>query len=1001
MKEVGIMDRKEVFINYISKNKLKKITSIELANIIESAFKFSLNFDVWQISDPNIYSELRNKIILDKSFKKKDRKAYKLFLVLSKHYQIFLKTEYTIESGKKLINENDHESSKQNSLDCTTEEPTVREGINVKEIYDFFGDYELAQKFYQVFKFASKQIENLILDVRVSIIGAKINGERLRFYSDKGGTLKFIKLNLAYKMADASFNVEKIFKSVIDVNKYFLDHSDEITLNVKFDGIEDNKTIREGQSSYEEIAKEDYLNKIKPNEQVGRKSALRLDWDQFETALLIEAFWKIENKQENRTVVLNELSDNLRTRAVKRGIKIDETFRNINGMNIQLANIALSFFPDRSAIHRTAIFDTIANIYKNDRQKFNHILDEAHKQVNGINNNLRDSQERKNEAYSIAVSEVDFYSFIKETYYEKHKSDGKGDKASLHAKKCIDLVRRINKILVNNKYKLNSVYEINDTDEIFRVMSFMKHTLSGINEKEYKWYMYVLIRYKSFINQTNEQSHNNQTTHALLGDWESVSKSILSKNIISRQSCFLKPEKKQLYPDYANVLREYFSDGFAYGNLLRKRKFIKAYEEINGKTFNDSDDDYISKLATIGFESEEKIYLSSIIPEKLKSELVKFIENNLNKETSVIYFSVIYDLFIDKLPADFSYDMLVSYLKFEFADDYIFEKEYISKKGNIVNFKQDVINVFMNAGCPLNIEEIYSKLPNLSHSAIDSLINDRDFIVNYKGKSYFYINLFVVDDEQLNDVREFIADTIDKKDQLSGNELNTFIKDEIPELLELNPKITDLGLKNALKYFLDNEFSFKGDVISGTNKKIDVKELYHDFCRKREKFSFEELEAFRDSIHKRYIDYNAVFDISIRVNEKTYIRRDLIDFDVERIDNAILKYCRGKYVSYSDIINFIEFPTTQYPWNNYLLEGYLFCESKKFKVINASFNKEKPVGAIVRKQAFENFDDLIVDVIKEHKLFNKEKAFEYLQDNDFIFTKKFKNIDLLISKAKM
>lgn len=886
MKEVGIMDRKEVFINYISKNKLKKITSIELANIIESAFKFSLNFDVWQISDPNIYSELRNKIILDKSFKKKDRKAYKLFLVLSKHYQIFLKTEYTIESGKKLINENDHESSKQNSLDCTTEEPTVREGINVKEIYDFFGDYELAQKFYQVFKFASKQIENLILDVRVSIIGAKINGERLRFYSDKGGTLKFIKLNLAYKMADASFNVEKIFKSVIDVNKYFLDHSDEITLNVKFDGIEDNKTIREGQSSYEEIAKEDYLNKIKPNEQVGRKSALRLDWDQFETA-------------------------------------------------------------------------------------------------------------------SIAVSEVDFYSFIKETYYEKHKSDGKGDKASLHAKKCIDLVRRINKILVNNKYKLNSVYEINDTDEIFRVMSFMKHTLSGINEKEYKWYMYVLIRYKSFINQTNEQSHNNQTTHALLGDWESVSKSILSKNIISRQSCFLKPEKKQLYPDYANVLREYFSDGFAYGNLLRKRKFIKAYEEINGKTFNDSDDDYISKLATIGFESEEKIYLSSIIPEKLKSELVKFIENNLNKETSVIYFSVIYDLFIDKLPADFSYDMLVSYLKFEFADDYIFEKEYISKKGNIVNFKQDVINVFMNAGCPLNIEEIYSKLPNLSHSAIDSLINDRDFIVNYKGKSYFYINLFVVDDEQLNDVREFIADTIDKKDQLSGNELNTFIKDEIPELLELNPKITDLGLKNALKYFLDNEFSFKGDVISGTNKKIDVKELYHDFCRKREKFSFEELEAFRDSIHKRYIDYNAVFDISIRVNEKTYIRRDLIDFDVERIDNAILKYCRGKYVSYSDIINFIEFPTTQYPWNNYLLEGYLFCESKKFKVINASFNKEKPVGAIVRKQAFENFDDLIVDVIKEHKLFNKEKAFEYLQDNDFIFTKKFKNIDLLISKAKM
>ena len=55
---------------------------------------------------------------------------------------------------------------------------------------------------------------------------------------------------------------------------------------------------------------------------------------------------------------------------------------------------------------------------------------------------------------------------------------------------------------------------------------------------------------------------------------------------------------------------------------------------------------------------------------------------------------------------------------------------------------------------------------------------------------------------------------------------------------------------------------------------------------------------------------------------------------------------------------------------------------------------------ILKKDAFESFDDLLVEVIRDNKLFDKERAFEYLQENDFILTKKVKNIDYLINKAK-
>jgi len=457
-------------------------------------------------------------------------------------------------------------------------------------------------------------------------------------------------------------------------------------------------------------------------------------------------------------------------------------------------------------------------------------------------------------------------------------------------------------------------------------------------------------------------------------------------------------ERMNKYTDYVQVLREYFPDGFAYKNAIRKKKFIRAYEELNQKEFQDSEAQYKEKLKTVGFSSEEKIYLPFIVSDETRDDLNRYIERNL--ATSVIYYSIIYDTFKDKLNADFSEDMLKEYLKFMFADKFKFESDYIATKGStIVDFKQELVNVFANAGRPMNVEEIYSKLPNVAQSVIDEYLRDRDFVVNFRGKSYFHKDVFEIEDEQLELIKEYLNDTIRQKEQVTGSELFTFITENIPELLEANPDVLDLGFKNVLKLLLADEFNFKGDIISAYGKQIDVKALYQDFCRKRERFSFEELEAFRDSIKQTYIDYNGVFEVSVRVNEDTFIRRDLLNFDVLRIDEAILGFCPGKYVSYLDVINFHDFPDTGYPWNKYLLEGYLFINSRKFGTLNAAFNKKKPVGAIVKKYAFESFDDLLVDVIKDNKLFNKEKAFEYLQENDYILTRKVKNMDLLINQA--
>ena len=66
-------------------------------------------------------------------------------------------------------------------------------------------------------------------------------------------------------------------------------------------------------------------------------------WDKFEVALLVEAYLTIERDSTKKLDVLQELSNNLRKKASNEGMTIDDTFRNLNGMQWQLGFIKCAF----------------------------------------------------------------------------------------------------------------------------------------------------------------------------------------------------------------------------------------------------------------------------------------------------------------------------------------------------------------------------------------------------------------------------------------------------------------------------------------------------------------------------------------------------------------------------------------------------------------------------------------------------------------------------------
>lgn len=972
------MENKVSFINWISKNKLKNISPEDFSKLMENIFLRYLNVDIWDINNHNEFSSLRNKLLANSDFKKKDKKEYKLFNCNSKCYQNYLKCFY----------------SKNNSDAIRVDTPSAQQDNAVEFvddynlIFNFFDNKSYTDLFYLIYIYFKNHNSKFMLDVRSTIIGIKIENERLRIYSDKCGIVHFgkkIKVNVNLEDYNNK-TIGELYSYIDEINNYFETHSDEIMLKndddnygyvyhkafgfgtvmqkdqkyiiVKFDDYSEVKKIESGHHSFCFIDEEQYRSKEFKNSEdessLNKKNVTkRIEWDKYETALLIEAYFKIENKEDKRKEILLKLSNDLRRRATNSGLIIDETFRNMNGMNLQMSNLASVLHPEKYFMHKTSIFEDMVLMLKNNISEFEKVLAEAHNQID-----RKVSNDEKKDNYSISLNEVDFYTFVKEMLSQENLSDS--DKTLIDAKSVIDDLRKVNSYMSVDVFSINSPYVIEKMIDDFK-------SVGDLNIKDDSDACTNALKfYLKFLYTSNEIIDNDEDSS-----------------------------------DYYNVLLNSFADGYSYNNPLRKRKFISVYEEINNKKFIDNDDLYLRKLQKVGFLNEGKVYLTKMVPEPVFNEINEYLVKKIKNVNSVIYYTEMFDLFSDKLGPLFNLEMFKSYLKFVFSTQFVFCEEYICDYDSTFNLKQEVINVFVNKGRPLTIEEIYKALPYVSQDAVDETIHEEDFLVNIRGKSYFYKDVFMIDDNQLLRIENYISDTIATKDIVSGKELFDFTQKNIPEVLEINTGYTEQGLKNFLKMKLGTKFNFRGDVICKNDQVIDVRMLYKEFCEERENFTLEEIESFRDEINKSYIDWNCVFQNDIRVDEHHFVRKDLIDFDIDKIDKAIEFYYTGQYVPFDGIVSYLMFPPIGYIWNTYILESYLNLYSRKFKLVHASFNSEKPVGAIVSVNSkINDFDDLIKSIIKKEKLFDKEMLFAFLLENSFIKTKKIKNIEYLINEAK-
>lgn len=143
--------------------------------------------------------------------------------------------------------------------------------------------------------------------------------------------------------------------------------------------------------------------------------AIRIPWDKYETAILIDACIKVQNNILPKEIAVSEVSADLRRLAISRGYEIDDIFRNENGISMQMTIMSALLQNKPSGLHNASkLFSDIRDIYINDHNAYTQILAEAKAMINGsddlktlFNNYVQQKAGTKSEAIIFAIKRIE------------------------------------------------------------------------------------------------------------------------------------------------------------------------------------------------------------------------------------------------------------------------------------------------------------------------------------------------------------------------------------------------------------------------------------------------------------------------------------------------------------------------------------------------------------------------------------------------------------------
>lgn len=463
--------------------------------------------------------------------------------------------------------------------------------------------------------------------------------------------------------------------------------------------------------------------------------------------------------------------------------------------------------------------------------------------------------------------------------------------------------------------------------------------------------------------------------------------------------------EKQIKERYTAILAENFVDGFRPGKAIDRNRFRMYYSDMFGQELNEADEQLVHILLKVGTLRDERIFVKDETEQKdLLEEINDTILETFESGASCIYLDCLFAKFQEQLAEMlhiYNVDSFESVLFGSKKRSYFKRYNYLFKYNKESAPAKDVIEYMKNSHLPVTYSEIENDLWYIPLDRIKYTLVTTAGIVNVASESYLFAPNLPVSEKEIQQIAELISNALLQRSHISDVELMQLIEENCPSVIMNTPDYTMWGLRNALAYLLRERFSFRGAIISDKDEEISMAGVFSDFCQRSEHITVDELRSFASELNT-VIYWSSVYGEMVRINQKEFIRRDKIHFDIEKTDSILDSLIQNTYTPIKTIKLFLHFPTIEVPWNSFVLESYIANYSKKFRLLHASYTATDCCGAIVRLESgISDYRTLIVDVLAKNTTWKSKKdALQLLVDLGYQQRRSYSDIEQVMQEAK-
>lgn len=468
------------------------------------------------------------------------------------------------------------------------------------------------------------------------------------------------------------------------------------------------------------------------------------------------------------------------------------------------------------------------------------------------------------------------------------------------------------------------------------------------------------------------------------------------------------PQENLLLNRVKKVLSKKFQKGIRLNSAIDKKRFYKSYEEIIGSSLDIVDDDFYNIVTSCGIESDGKIYVASeLIPSNLQDEIDSFIDETIESGKEFVFYESLFRHFKEELldTPIANVPMLCTWLQYKYEKEFYFDKEYMTRD-RYIDIDHEVISYMREQWQVKSEDEVVKALDYLPEDSVRTAFNrNTNVLIAATRGMRFHIDKFEVNEEELKDIIFIIETTIEKFQFIGADELFDCIHQKLPQLISNNSDIPELGIRKALAVLLADKFDFNNAVISKKGVKLSAREALLAFAKSHEEFTLEEVDKLAQSLGT-VINYHLepLLEYCIRINDKEFVAKDKVHFDVDSIDKYIKEHIDHEVYSIplKSIRNFSTFPECNYPWTSRLLESYLLTASNQFKLyISDYLNKNNVCGVVSFKVSDLSFNNLIVIALAKNNVkLAKKEALEFLATEGYIVQRRYSDIEGILTKAR-